>query len=102
MEIMSIGENIEVALTDKDQHHPENELLELANGLGNRTLILSFADLKWIQDFMVARLLRLHRKVRDSGGRLVLRSMRAEVYEFFLALKLDRVLDIERHENSGP
>ena len=104
MERRETSDAVEVVLPHFDIAEEENarvvagQMLELVKSVGTRQLTLSFSNVEACPDFMIATLISLYRKVRDSGGKLVLRDMQPQVYELFETCRLDKVFDIRRSD----
>ncbi|HYH68533.1 MAG TPA: STAS domain-containing protein [Urbifossiella sp.] len=57
-------------------------------------LVLDLSAVEFLSSTALARFLRLHREVREGGGRLSLVNVRPAVYRVFVVARLDRVLDV--------
>jgi DNA-directed RNA polymerase subunit RPC12/RpoP len=64
-----------------------------AGGAGR--VVADFSGVTVVDSAALGRLLTLHRKCQQAGGRLTVRGVRPEVRELFQLTKLDRILDVE-------
>ena len=73
------------------------ELVQLAERLGQGELHLDFSDVQYLSTAVVAKLLSLHKRVTREGGRFVLTHLH-DLYEVFSVTRLDKVMDVRRDE----
>jgi anti-anti-sigma factor len=74
------------------------ELEGRTDALGERHLLLDFANVEYITSVELGTLVSLHRKVKASGGRLTLFNLTADVYEVFTITRLQSLIEICREE----
>jgi len=79
-----------------------DQLFRLAEQSGRKNLVLSFENVEYLSSHMVAKILTLQKKLRATGGNVVLRQLRPEIYENMRTANLDKVLDMRPHEGAGP
>jgi anti-sigma B factor antagonist len=72
----------------------EEELIRLVDNYGNRDLVLNFEEVKNLSSYMLAALVKLHKKAQSAGGRLALCEIDPELQKVFAMTRLDKVLSI--------
>lgn len=77
-------------------------LLREADRLGQRTLSLDLGRVDFLTSCALGQLIRLHKKVRAGGGRLILCNVSPPVYEVFKVTRLHTLLDITPPRLSPP
>jgi len=75
-----------------------DELKSRMEGLEGGHLLLDFTNVSYITSVELGSLITLHKRMRDSGGRLILFNLTDEVYEVFTATSLHTVFSICRQE----
>lgn len=75
-----------------------DELFDLVENKGRNHLILNFAHVKYLSSGALGKLISLNKKVKESGGRLLLCSIGKEIYEVFKITKLNKYFEIETDE----
>ncbi len=71
-----------------------SQLFSLLNDLGCRNLILNFDRVERLTSVMLGKVVQLHRRAQEAGGRVMLCNIQPRVYEIFELLRLPRVLNI--------
>ena len=72
------------------------ELKGLALGTEKQHVLLDFTNVDQLNSFELGTLVTLHKQVEQTGGRLTLFNVRAEVFEIFTITRLDTLLGICR------
>ena len=105
LETKTTGEAVEarftgrrVVLDETNLRKVGRQLNRLAQEVGPRTLLLTFANVEYLSSTGLATLIGLHKTMRAGGGRLVLRNINAQVYEIFRMTKLNTFLDVRPEE----
>ncbi len=77
------------------------ELIALVTQEHRTNLLLNFDGVEFLSSAALNKLLSLHKKAKDQGGKMRLCNLRAEIKEVFTITKLDRVFDIRKTEADG-
>jgi anti-anti-sigma factor len=77
------------------------EQLARLEGEGHRKLLVDLAAVERIGSTTIAKLVRMHLKLRDAGGRLVLCGLQPRIAEIFDILQLRRLLHIYGDERDA-
>jgi anti-anti-sigma factor len=72
------------------------ELDGLPDGMGDCHLLLDFTNVEYITSVELGTLVNLHKRLKDSGGRLTLFNLNLQVFEVFTATRLETLLGICR------
>lgn len=67
---------------------------------GNCHLLLDFTHVEYLNSSELGTLIKLHKKLRASGGRLTLFNLSADVYEVFAVTRLQTLLGICRESTT--
>src|SRR5438105_2551789 len=100
LEVEQVGEVTLVKLTPRkilEERTTESigqQLFGLVKDLGCHKLVLNFGRVERLTSVMLGKVVMLHRKTEEAGGRLTLCQIQPKVYEIFELLKLPRVLNI--------
>jgi anti-sigma B factor antagonist len=78
-----------------------SELFHLVEEQGCRRLVLSFAKVKRAGSAMLGKVIWLHKKIQNAGGKLVLCNVEPTLYEAFETLQLTRLFRIFPHEQDA-
>lgn len=70
------------------------------DAVGESHLLLDFSHVECLSSEELATLIRLHKQLKASGGRLTLFNLCAPVFEVFRVTKLNKVLRICREQDS--
>jgi anti-sigma B factor antagonist len=76
----------------------EEELRELAYGLGAASLLLDFGRVRLMSSRMLGVLLHFSRRFREGGGRLKLCGLAPDLREVFRIARYDRLFEIYSDE----
>jgi anti-anti-sigma factor len=91
----------QLALTEENVAGLEVMLTALTAARGQRNLILDFGNVNSVSSTGLDMLIRLHLRLRDSGGSLALRSVHENVYEVFQVAHLIDLFQIRRAPTAG-
>ena len=89
-------------LTEVNVEAIGRQLGELITGRDQLHLSLDLAGIDYLTSVALAKFLRLHAKLRSSGGRLSLVNLTPTIREVFTVTQLDRVLDIRGFDEADP
>jgi anti-sigma B factor antagonist len=78
-----------------------NEFIDLLDRQGYTKLLFDFQGVRYISSSMLAMLVAVQRKVRQSGGRLRLCGLGPTVRDIFSVSQLDRFFEIDDDEPSA-
>jgi anti-sigma B factor antagonist len=108
LEIEESGDVTVVKFTDRrilDEHNVQaiaKELSHLVEDLGRRKLLLNFTNVEYLSSAALGKLIRLNKKLKAVGGRLVLCNIRAEVYEILETTKMNHLFEMQRQDDADP
>jgi len=77
------------------------QLLSLAAGVERRQLVVNMGGVERLSTMMLGKLIALHKKVRQTGGRLVLCRIDSRIYEIFRIFNFRRLIPIYREEQEA-
>ena len=75
------------------------QLQRLADGSDAGKVVLNFRKVEFLSSSTLGRLVRLHKELQSTGGRLILCRISPAILEVFRLTKLDKVLNIK--EDTG-
>ena len=78
-----------------------DDLFRLVDELGRRKLLLNFANVEFMSSAALGKLIRLHQRLNQVGGKLILCGISKSILEIFEITKLDKMLKIVKDEQSG-
>jgi anti-sigma B factor antagonist len=84
--IQAIGKQLFSLVEDRDRHR----------------LLLNLTNVEYLSSAALGKLIRLNKKLKAAGGRLVLCNIRAEVYDVLEITKMDHLFDMRRQEDENP
>jgi anti-anti-sigma factor len=102
LEVEETGDRIVVRFSETLSLRDDNippiaaELFRVAGRLGQRKLSLDLGRVDFLTGAALGQLVRLHKKVRDDGGRLNLCNVSPAVYALFEITRLDTLMDVIR------
>lgn len=105
--IEDIGDIAVVQFVDKKILDEQNiqmigdDLFRLVDELGRRKILLNFANVEFMSSAALGKLIRLHQRLQQAGGKLVLCGISASILEIFVITKLDKMLTIVKDEQTG-
>ncbi len=100
---MEDGTRVRLSARDLD---PESisvlveDLFELAQESGQPHLYLDFAEIRQVASVVMGKLLALHARLREHGGRVILQSLNPLPYETLQAARLTEILEVHMKEAS--
>ena len=78
-----------------------DDLFRLVDELGRRKLLLNFSNVEFMSSAALGKLIRLHQRLAQVGGKLVLCEISKTILEIFTLTKLDKMLKIVKDEQTG-
>lgn len=105
--VEDIGDITVVNFVDKKILDEQNiqmigdDLFRLVDELGRRKLLLNFANVEFMSSAALGKLIRLHQRLTQVGGKLVLCNISKGILEIFELTKLDKMLKIVASEQKG-
>ena len=86
---------IDERIVDEEQIRELRESLEsVIEKIEGGKLILNFSNVNFMTSALLGLLVRVHKRVCESGGRLQLSNLDANLYRIFEITKLTQVFDI--------
>lgn len=64
-------------------------------------LLLNFSDVRFLSSAALGKLIKLDKKIKQGGGKLVLSNIRPEIEEIFSITRLDRLFVIKESQDEG-
>ena len=107
LEVEDIGDVTVVNFTDKKILDEQNiqvigeQLFSLVDQDGRRKLLLNFGNVELLSSAALGKLLTLHKKVKTAGGKLTLCNINEDLYEVFEITKFNKLLDIQKDEQTA-
>jgi stage II sporulation protein AA (anti-sigma F factor antagonist) len=90
------------ALLDEDAIRAiGDELIRLIDKFGNKHLVLDFGEVRNLSSYMLATLVKVHRRVQEVGGKLVLCDIDPELTKVFKLTNLDRLFALVASEREA-
>jgi|SRR3954470_20186681 anti-sigma B factor antagonist len=105
--VEDIGDIAVVQFADKKILDEQNiqmigdDLFRLVDELGRRKLLLNFSNVEFMSSAALGKLIRLHQRMSQVGGKLVLSSIAKDIMTVFTLTKLDKMLKIVKDEQTG-
>lgn len=78
-----------------------DELFALVEADHLKSLLLNFTGVEFLSSAALNKLIILDKKVKSSGGKLVLCDLRQEIKEVFAITRLDQLFNIANSEQEG-
>ncbi len=78
-----------------------DELFALVETENRNRLLLNFTGVEFLSSAALNKLIILDKKVKSSGGKLVLSDLRQEIKEVFAITRLDQLFTISDSESQG-
>ncbi len=72
-----------------------SQLFALIEEDGRKRIILDFSNVEYLSSAALGKLITMDKKVKGSGGKLRLCSIRPDIYEVFAITKLNKLFDIK-------
>ena len=70
------------------------QLFEIVEKHPQIKLLVNFANVQYLSSAALGKLITLNKRVAEGNGKLVLCSIRPQIYEVFKITKLNRIFDI--------
>ena len=105
--VEDIGDIAVVQFVDKKILDEQNiamigdDLFRLVDELGRRKLLLNFSNVEFMSSAALGKLIRLHQRMGQVGGKLVLCCIVKDIHTVFVLTKLDKMLKIVKDEQTG-
>jgi anti-sigma B factor antagonist len=105
--IEDIGDVTMVNFIDKKILDEQNiqmigdDLFRLVDELGRRKLLLNFGNVEFMSSAALGKLIRLHQRLNQVSGKLILCGISKAILEIFEITKLDKMLKIVKDEQTG-
>lgn len=84
----------ERVLEDIDVQALEDSIMPLIEETSGTNLVINFCDVKFLTSAALGLLIRISKKIYESGGQLKLCGINPQILEIFKITRLDRVFDI--------
>jgi anti-sigma B factor antagonist len=107
LEVEDSGDVAVVQFVDKKILDEQNiqmigdDLFRLVDELGRRKVLLDFSNVEFMSSAALGKLIRLHQRLHQVGGKLVLCGISKGIMEIFEITKLDKMLTIVKDEQTG-
>ena len=107
LEVEDIGDITVVNFVDKKILDEQNiqmigdDLFRLVDELGRRKLLLNFSNVEFMSSAALGKLIRLHQRLNQVGGKLILCGISKSILEIFEITKLDKMLKIVKDEQGA-
>jgi len=105
--VEDIGDIAVVQFVDKKILDEQNiqmigdDLFRLVDELGRRKVLLNFSNVDFMSSAALGKLIRLHQRMTQVGGKLVLCGIIDSILTVFKLTKLDKMLKIVKDEQTG-
>ena len=105
--VEDVGDVAVVQFVDKKILDEQNiqmigdDLFRLVDELGRRKLLLNFSNVDFMSSAALGKLIRLHQRLAQVGGKLVLCTISKDILQVFTLTKLDKMLKIVKDEQTG-
>jgi anti-sigma B factor antagonist len=77
------------------------ELSDIVEKKNYTRLLLNLTNVEYLSSAVLAKLIGLHKRLKELRGELRVCSVRDSIMEVFRITKLDKVFDIQRTEEEG-
>ena len=104
VEVSQVGDATVVRLLDREirgeaaSNDLEPELTRLVSEGGAKNVLLDLGKVEFVTSSAIVQLIMLNGALSNAGARLILCSLRPEVYDAFSMMKLDTLFQIEDNE----
>ena len=101
IDVEEVGEVTIASFVDKkilDENNIQqigSQLFALVEEDGRKRIVLDFANVEYLSSAALGKLITMDKKVKASGGKLRLCSIRPDIYEVFAITKLNKLFDIK-------
>jgi anti-sigma B factor antagonist len=86
-----------VVLDDAVVQSAGDDLFRLVDELGRRKILFDFGNLEFVTSAILGKFITLYRKLKMTGGRLVLCRLNRDLLDIFRVVKLDRIFCIAQN-----
>ena len=107
LEVEEIGDITVVNFVDRKILDEQNifligeDLIHLVEGLGRKKVLLNFQNVDFMSSAALGKLITVHKKLQNGGGKLVLCKIAKDIHDVFKITKLDKLLVIVADEQAG-
>jgi anti-sigma B factor antagonist len=104
VDVSQVGDATVVRLLDKEirgeaaSNDLEPELTRLVTAEGAKRVLLDMGKVEFVTSSAIVQLIMLNSALTNAGARLILCTLRPEVYDAFSMMKLDTLFQIEDDE----
>jgi anti-sigma B factor antagonist len=81
-------------LEEFDVQSLENSIMPLIESTSGINLVMDFGNVKFLTSAVLGLLIRVSKKIYESGGQLKLCGINPQIFKIFKITRLDRVFDI--------
>ena len=105
--VEDVGDVAVVQFVDKKILDEQNiqmigdDLFRLVDELGRRKLLLNFSNVEFMSSAALGKLIRLHQRLQQVGGKLILCTISKNILEIFEITKLDKFFKIMKEEQAA-
>jgi len=78
-----------------------DDLFRLVEELGRRKMLLNFSNVEFMSSAALGKLIRLHQRMTQVGGKVILCHIAKDILTVFKLTKLDKMLKIVADEQTG-
>jgi anti-sigma B factor antagonist len=78
-----------------------DELFALVEKEQRKNLLLNFANVEFLVSAVLNKLILLDKKVKTTGGKLLLCNVRPEIFDIFAVTRLTQIFQIKRTEQEA-
>ncbi len=78
-----------------------NQLFGLVEEDGRKKIILDFSNVEYLSSAALGKLITMDKKVKTSGGKLRLCTIRPDIYEVFAITRLNKLFDIRDDQQAA-
>jgi anti-sigma B factor antagonist len=78
------------------------QLSSLVEDRQRRKLLLNFANVEYLSSAALGKLIRLNKRLKAAGGRMVLCNIQTQIYDILETTKMDHLFDMKRLGDDGP
>jgi anti-sigma B factor antagonist len=72
-----------------------NQLMDLVDVDGRRKIVLDFGNVEYLSSAALGNIVKLNTRLKSTGGKLALCSIRPEIHEIFKITQLHKVINIQ-------
>ena len=107
LDIEQIGDVTVAKFVDKkilDENNIQvigNQLFGLVEEDGRKKIILDFSNVEYLSSAALGKLITMDKKVKSSGGKLRLCTIRPDIYEVFAITRLNKLFDIRDDQQAA-